>query len=106
MLATAKLLTISGTMFIDGSAIISNSSPAQYNGQGTLYLSGTFRMPAGSRMCASLSGSNCDIAGWNPNTALSPERIAALPADERGRWETYIAGAALTAIWAGGMSAP
>lgn len=29
------------------------------------------------------------LAGWNPNTALSAERIAALPPDERARWEEY-----------------
>jgi uncharacterized protein YceK len=68
--ATNKLLTISGTMFIDGSAKVVNTSPAQYNGQGVLYLSGTFLMPSGSKLCASLSSSNCDIANWNPNTEM------------------------------------
>ena len=62
---TTKTLTISGTIYIDGSAKISNNSLNSYDGQGTLYLSGTFRV-TGS-MCATISGSTCNFAGWNPN---------------------------------------
>ena len=36
-----KTLTVNGTIFIDGSAKVSNSARQPYNGQGTLYLSGT-----------------------------------------------------------------
>ncbi len=63
--ATTKTLTVSGTLFIDGSAKISNGSLNSYNGQGTLYLSGTFR--ATGSLCATVSGSTCDFAGWNPD---------------------------------------
>jgi Tfp pilus assembly protein PilX len=65
---TTKTLTVSGTIYIDGNAKISNNTLNTYNGQGTLYLSGTFRV-TGS-MCAAVSGSTCNFAGWNPDFDL------------------------------------
>ena len=62
---TTKTLTVSGTIYIDGSAKISNDSLNSYNGMGTIYLSGTF-LSTGS-LCASISGSNCNFASWNPD---------------------------------------
>jgi Tfp pilus assembly protein PilX len=62
---TTKTLTISGTIYIDGSARITNSALNSYNGQGTIYLTGTFRV-TGS-LCASISGSTCNFATWNPD---------------------------------------
>jgi hypothetical protein len=62
---TTKTLTVSGTIYIDGSARITNSALNSYNGQGTIYLSGTFR--ATGSVCASISGSNCNFATWNPD---------------------------------------
>jgi hypothetical protein len=69
--ATTKVLTVGGTIFIDGSAYIQNGSVNSYNGQATLYLSGTFLMK-NSKLCAGLSAdrSTCDFAAWNPNTEL------------------------------------
>jgi hypothetical protein len=66
--ATTKTLTVKGTMFIDGSAKISNSAVNTYNGQATLYLSGTLR--ATGTLCASVSGSTCAFSTWNPNTEM------------------------------------
>ena len=66
--ATTKTLTISGTLYIDGSAKISNNSLNSYNGQGTLYLTGTFHV-TGS-LCATISASTCNFAGWNPDFDL------------------------------------
>jgi hypothetical protein len=63
--ATTKTLTVSGTLYIDGSARITNGALNSYNGQGTLYLTGTFR--ATGSLCASISGSNCNFASWNPD---------------------------------------
>lgn len=68
--ATTKLLTLSGTIFIDGSAQITNGSVNQYNGQAALYLSGTFVINNSSKLCGGLSGSDCDFAAWNPNTEM------------------------------------
>jgi hypothetical protein len=66
--ATTKTLTLSGTIYIDGSAKISNSALNSYNGQATLYLSGTFRI-TGS-VCASISGTTCNFSSWNPDFDL------------------------------------
>ena len=63
--ATTKTLTATGTIYIDGSAKISNGALNTYNGQATLYLSGTFY--ANGSLCASVSGSACNFAGWNPD---------------------------------------
>lgn len=69
--ATTKLLTTKGTIFIDGSAYIQNGSVNEYNGQATLYLSGTFLMK-NSKLCGGLNSgrTDCDFSAWNPNTEL------------------------------------
>lgn len=67
---TNKTLTVSGTIFIDGSAYISNNTLNQYNGQATLYMSGTFVINNTSKLCGGVSGSDCNFAAWNPNTEL------------------------------------
>jgi hypothetical protein len=66
--ATTKTLLVQGTIFIDGSAKISNGAINTYNGQAALYLSGTFR-GTGS-LCAMSSGSSCDFTTWNPNSEM------------------------------------
>jgi hypothetical protein len=68
--SSTKLLTVAGTVFIDGAAKMANGAVNQYNGQGTIYLSGTFEMTTGTKMCGAISGSNCDFPNWNPNTEL------------------------------------
>jgi hypothetical protein len=65
-----KTLTVSGTIYIDGSAYISNGTVNQYNGQATLYLSGTFVVNNSSKLCGGISGSDCDFSAWNPNTEM------------------------------------
>ena len=66
--ATTKTLTTIGTIYIDGSAKVSNGAVNTYNGQATLYLSGTFWQ--NGSLCGKVSGSSCDFNGWNPNTEL------------------------------------
>jgi hypothetical protein len=66
--AATRTLTVSGTIYIDGSAQISNGQLNQYNGQAALYLSGT--MYFDGKLCAGVSGSECDFAAWNPNTEM------------------------------------
>ena len=68
--ASTKVLTIAGVIFIDGSATANNGALNTYNGQGTLYLSGTFLMGNNTKICGSTSGSDCNFSGWNPNTEL------------------------------------
>jgi Tfp pilus assembly protein PilX len=66
--ATTKTLTVSGTIYIDGSATISDGAVNTYNGQATLYLSGTFY--ANGSLCAAVSGSTCNFAGWQPDKEM------------------------------------
>ncbi len=67
--AATKNLTVTGTIFIDGSAKISDATQNTYNGQATLYLSGTF-YSNGSLCAVAGSGLACSFAGWNPNTEM------------------------------------
>jgi Tfp pilus assembly protein PilX len=72
--ATAKVLTISGTMFIDGYVKIeppTANQVYQYNGQGTIYASGTV-LVKNVKFCGGVSsdGTTCDFAAWNPNTEM------------------------------------
>jgi len=67
--ATTKNLTLTGTIFIDGSAKISDATQNTYNGQATLYLSGTF-YSNGSLCAVAGSGLACSFSGWNPNTEM------------------------------------
>ena len=39
-----------------------------YNGQATLYLSGTFLVSG--KLCGGVSGADCDFAAWNPNSEM------------------------------------
>jgi hypothetical protein len=63
--ATTKTLTAMGTIFIDGSAKVSNLAVNTYNGQAALYLSGTYYQ--NGTLCSAVSGTGCDFSGWNPN---------------------------------------
>lgn len=68
--AGTRLLTVKGTIFIDGSAYIAPSGVARYTGQATIVLSGTFGMK-NSSICASYAG-GCDYTAtspWDPNVA-------------------------------------
>jgi Tfp pilus assembly protein PilX len=64
--ASSKTLTVKGTIFIDGSAKVSQN--ANYNGQATLYLSGTMNF-VGS-LCGVPTGASCVFSNWNPNTEM------------------------------------
>ena len=68
--ATTRVLTVHGTMFIDGSVKLTNGLLNSYNGQGTLYLSGTVYMNNNTKLCAGIYGSECDFSSWNPNTEM------------------------------------
>jgi Tfp pilus assembly protein PilX len=65
--ASTKVLTVAGTIYIDGS-LKSTTTLATYNGQAVIYLSGTFLN--NGKICAAVSGSNCDFPSWNPNTEM------------------------------------
>src|SRR5262249_39444725 len=71
---TAKLLTVNGTIFIDGSVTANygwQNVPVRYTGQGTIYAGGTVLIKTTS-LCADIdpSGTGCDFAHWDPNTTF------------------------------------
>jgi Tfp pilus assembly protein PilX len=70
--ASSKVLTIKGTIFIDGQAKIDNGQVDTYQGQGVIYLSGAFSVANGSKMCAVVSGTDCDftLGAWDPAQKL------------------------------------
>jgi Tfp pilus assembly protein PilX len=65
---STNVLTVKGTIFIDGNAKVTQS--ARYVGQATIYLSGSFAVTG--RMCAVQSGDKCNFTAgaWDPNAAL------------------------------------
>jgi hypothetical protein len=69
---TLKVLTVSGTIFIDGSVTASygaQNTAIQYNGQGTIYLGGTF-LVSNTMLCGGIANGTCDFNSWNPNTEM------------------------------------
>jgi len=67
--ASTHSLTISGTIFIDGSILIdTGSSLSTYSGQGVLYAYGTVLIK-NSILCAVSQGSDCNqsAGAWDPN---------------------------------------
>jgi hypothetical protein len=71
--ATNKILTVAGTIFIDGSATIQNGSVNLYKGSATLYLWGTFLMKGGganTKLCPYSTGTSCTTSNWNTQQDL------------------------------------
>jgi Tfp pilus assembly protein PilX len=71
--AGQKLLTVKGTIFIDGDVYITES--ARYTGQGNIYMSGSFKMDGTMYVCAVRvggAGTECNFTegAWNPNDTL------------------------------------
>jgi hypothetical protein len=65
--ASTNLLTVKGTIFIDGSITINPGATARYTGEATIVASGTFGMK-GSTICATHPGYTgaCDFTGTSP----------------------------------------
>jgi hypothetical protein len=69
---TTEVLTVYGTIFIDGSVTADygfQNVAIQYNGQASLYLGGTF-LASNTKICGGISGASCDFSAWNPNTEM------------------------------------
>jgi hypothetical protein len=70
----SKTLTVKGTIYIDGSVKVEQTwggqEAAAYNGQGTIYMSGSFLMKT-VKLCAvrASDGNDCNFASnvWDPN---------------------------------------
>jgi Tfp pilus assembly protein PilX len=75
--ATAKNLTIKGTVFVDGSLYVQNNSVNTYSGQGVIYMTGTLLIKSAS-LCGAVYNGACDLRtyqasprqGWDPNSTL------------------------------------
>lgn len=67
--ATNKILTVAGTIFIDGSATVQNGVVNRYQGSATLYLWGTFLLK-NSKLCPYSSGTTCTTSNWNSQNDL------------------------------------
>jgi hypothetical protein len=67
--ATNKILTVSGTIFIDGSAAINGAGVVRYKGTATLYLWGTMLIK-NSSVCPYSEGTTCTTTNWNSTQDL------------------------------------
>jgi hypothetical protein len=69
--ASTKVLTVSGTIFIDGDLEATHSAQTlvQYNGQATIYISGSLKVK-NTKFCGGAVGQNCDFSAWNPNSEM------------------------------------
>lgn len=70
--ATSRVLTVRGTVFVDGSVTAANAGVIRYTGQGVLYVSGSFIVGGSTKICAVVAGSDCDFnyGAWDPNKVL------------------------------------
>jgi hypothetical protein len=67
--ATTKVLSVNGTMYIDGSAKIENGAVNSYTGFATIYLSGTLLIK-NSSMCAEIASGACSTSNWTSNSRM------------------------------------
>ena len=69
----ARTLTVDGSVFIDGNARIDSGGVVRYQGQGTLFLSGSFVLKS-TNVCAAVAsnGRDCDwqLGHWDPNATM------------------------------------
>jgi hypothetical protein len=66
---TNKILTVSGTIFLDGSAKVDVGGTVRYKGQATIYTSGTV-LVKNTSLCAYSSGTSCTLANWDSTKDL------------------------------------
>ncbi len=85
--SSTRVLTIDGTVFLDGSLALNGGDQASYTGFGSLYVNGTVTTNGNSAICgpgATLNGSNC-TGLWDANTgALSI--VALNPSNASPAW--------------------
>jgi hypothetical protein len=70
--SATKVLTVTGAIYIDGSAYLPINATVRYTGMATLYLSGTLWIQNNVQFCAVFSGSVCNqaLGAWDPNTTM------------------------------------
>jgi hypothetical protein len=67
--ATNKILTLSGTIFLDGSAKVDIGGTVRYKGEATIYTSGSV-LVKNTQLCAYSSGASCTLANWDSTKDL------------------------------------
>jgi hypothetical protein len=67
--ATNKILTVTGTIFIDGSVKVDFGGTVRYKGQATVYTSGSVLIK-NTKLCAFSTGTTCTLANWNSTQDL------------------------------------
>jgi hypothetical protein len=67
--ATTKILTINGTIFIDGSAKVDIGGVVRYHGMATIYTSGTVLIKNTS-LCGYSAGASCTFSAWDSTKDL------------------------------------
>lgn len=68
--ALTKTLTVRGAIYIDGNVTVSSQAANNYNGQASLYVSGTFSLNNSVQLCGGVVSGHCDFGAWNPNTEM------------------------------------
>src|SRR6266568_4450816 len=64
-----KILTVSGTIFIDGSAKVDIGGTVRYKGQATIYTSGSVLIK-NTNLCGYSSGASCTVGTWDSTQDL------------------------------------
>lgn len=64
-----KVLTINGTIFIDGSAKVDIGGTVRYKGQATIYTSGSV-LVKNTSLCGYSSGPSCTVGSWDSTQDL------------------------------------
>jgi len=80
-----KVLTVTGTIFIDGSAKIDIGGTVRYKGQATIYTSGTV-LVKNTQLCGYSAGASCIFASWDSTKDLLgfvADGNGSLPADSQ-----------------------
>ena len=71
--ASTRVLTVMGTIFIDGSVKIDNGAVNTFTGSATVYINGTLLIK-NSKLCQATTGSGnsttCTTSGWDPSQKM------------------------------------
>src|SRR6266550_719587 len=65
----SKILTVSGTIYLDGSAKVDIGGVVRYKGEATIYTSGTM-LVKNTQLCGFSAGATCTFASWDSTKDL------------------------------------
>jgi hypothetical protein len=81
----SKVLTVSGTIYLDGSAKVDVGGIVRYKGQATIYTSGSI-LVKNTQLCGYSAGASCTFANWDSTKdllGLIANGNGSLPADNQ-----------------------